>query len=78
MGQEFSLLNDMSKSNAEIIAMFVATILHGGGDKRSICELCRSLFKAPLVIELGTILDNIDDNLCIPKRSDFGVHRPGC
>lgn len=64
---EFSLLEDRPKSNMEVIPMFLDTILLVDNDKATIYDLCLSLFKSFLLLELDTILENIDENLCIQK-----------
>ena len=73
VGNYFSLAEEKPKSNAKVITMFVSTIMHVGGDKKEILDLCHDFFEAYFLIDLGLILDNINVNLCIPNCGDFGV-----
>lgn len=74
VGEGFSIVMDRQKDNTDIVVMFVAIIMHVNEEKSSIMGFCRKVFKKSIIKELVLVLKNIDDNLCIMKRSEYGAH----
>lgn len=70
-GREFLMLANRLKTYTKIIALHMATILHVDTDKLAIRDLCMVMFKNFLLEELEFILENIDRNQCIQRRSDY-------
>ena len=73
VGGEFFDIMDRKEHNIDIVSMFIAIILHVDLDKDAIRDFWRDFFKKPIIKELDIVLETIEVNLCIPKRSDFGV-----